>query len=104
MVVGDERIGWARRTEAKEGGAAGLKRCTLGEPYLFVLDIVCRRGGGELRRERCERCVQRLVARKANVVERIDQDRIEETAIRGVIGARAASVPGNSICSGLTPR
>ena len=51
-----------------------------------------RGSGGESGHRGFERAVQRLVARQARVVERIDENRIEEAAIRGIIRARAFPV------------
>ena len=94
MIVGDERIAWLRRAQAGERRAPGFERDPLGSPHGLVRDIFGRRSRGELGRQRRQRGAQRLVARQAGVVERVDQDRVEEAAIRGVIGARPLPVAG----------
>src|SRR6202012_5280303 len=82
MVARDHRIAWPRRAETGEGRASGFERRALGEPHLLVLDIVGLRSGGELGRQRRDRGVQRLVARQPCIVERVDEDRIDEPTVR----------------------
>ena len=88
MVTGDERIGGPRLAQAGERRASRFERRALGAPHLDVLDISGCRSGGESRRQRLQRGAQRLVPRQARIVERVDEDRIDEAAIGGVIGAR----------------
>ena len=91
VVVGDERIAGACGADAGEGRAPGFERGSLGAPYRVILDVRGRGRGCERRRERGERLVDRRVARQARAVERVDQYRIEEPAIGGIIGT--GSVP-----------
>ena len=92
IVVGDERIAWARAADAGEGLAPGFERGSLGAPDGVVLDTLGRGRGGECRRQRGERRVDRLVARQPGAVESVDEYRIEEAPIGGMIGAGALPV------------
>ena len=94
MVVGDERIAGPRRAQAGEGrarasSAARLARHTSSYSTCPVAEAAANAGA-----KRRKRGGQRLVARQARVVERVDEDRIEETAIRRVVGARPVPVAG----------
>ena len=92
MVVGDQRIARAGGAGAGEGRAPGLKRCALGPPHGLVLYGFGRSRRRKRRRQAQERGVDRAVARQAAAVERVDENRIEEAAIGGKVGARAIAV------------
>ena len=92
MVVGDQRIARPRGAGAGECGAPGFERRALGAPDGLVLDSFGHGRGRERGRQARERGVDRLVARQAGAVERVDENWIEEAAIGRVIGARAIAV------------
>ncbi len=89
----------ARRRARAERCAPGFQRRALGAPDGVILDMLGRGSGGESGRRRRQRGAQRLVARQARVVERVDENRIEEAAIRGIIGARAVPLVAGTACA-----